>query len=135
MGIDKKYFCFASAKDKGAISFQEVTVPAIAGVKSVDCDRLCTVESKFPRLLVGNMEYCKEPLAAGGHAGNLFTILLRSIDCADTDRIRAAVDAVSKNGFVNYFGHHRFVVSPPDSAISSQPYSSIEQFAAVLISN
>ena len=108
MRIDRKYFSFASAKDKGAITFQEITVPVTAGIRTVDCDRLCTLDSKYPRLLIGNLEYCKEPLAAGGHGGNLFTILLRRVACSDVKRIREAVDAVSRRGFINYFGHHRF---------------------------
>jgi TruD family tRNA pseudouridine synthase len=123
VGIDKKYFCFASAKDKGAITFQEVTVPAIAGIKPVDCDRLCTLDSKFPRLLIGNMEYCKEPLSAGAHGGNMFTVLLRRIDCSDIDRIHEAVETVSKRGFINYFGHHRLVTSSshPEDVLSLKP--------------
>jgi tRNA pseudouridine13 synthase len=107
LNIDRKYFSYASSKDKGAITFQEVTVPATAGIKLVDCARLCTVGTKYPRILLGNVEYCMKPLAAGMHAGNLFTVLLRRISTSDNARISEAVDAVVRRGFINYFGHHR----------------------------
>ena len=112
LNIDRRYFSYASAKDKGAVTFQEVTVPVTAGTKLVDCARLCTLATKYPRILAGNVEYCKEPLAAGGHGGNLFTVLLRRLSTSDNARISEAVDAVARRGFINYFGHHRSTPCP-----------------------
>ncbi len=107
VNIDPKYFSYASAKDKGAMTFQEVTVPATAGTKQVDTSRLCSIATRFPRIEVGDLAYCDQPLVAGGHGGSLFTVLLRRLSLADPERIGEAVDAVVRGGFINYYGHHR----------------------------
>jgi hypothetical protein len=120
--LDRNLFSFAGIKDKSAVTCQEVTLRIDSAARSDGlCARLCAVSSRFPRIIVGNLEYCHEPLLPGAHGGNLFTILLRRLPSAAAifgdeqessakaaRMIARSVERVRRRGFVNYYGHQRF---------------------------
>ena len=119
--VDRARFSYAGIKDKSAVTCQEVTL-RIDSAARVDglCARLCAVSSRYPRIIVGNLEFCRDPLLPGAHGGNLFTVLLRRLpsapalfgcsseSAAAARLIRRAVERVRRRGFVNYYGHQRF---------------------------
>eukprot|EP00277_Geminigera_cryophila_P001963 CAMPEP_0179411990 /NCGR_PEP_ID=MMETSP0799-20121207/4207_1 /TAXON_ID=46947 /ORGANISM="Geminigera cryophila, Strain CCMP2564" /LENGTH=230 /DNA_ID=CAMNT_0021184127 /DNA_START=3 /DNA_END=692 /DNA_ORIENTATION=- len=43
----------------------------------------------------------------GEHAGNRFAIVLRHVTASEA-HVRAAVERLQNNGFINYYGHQRF---------------------------
>jgi tRNA pseudouridine13 synthase len=66
------------------------------------------------RLLVGNFSYNVEPVRLGDARGNRFQIVIRD---AEGDPA-PGFEAISRDGFVNYFGLQRFGVSAvPTSAV------------------
>ena len=122
VNVDRARFTYAGIKDKSAVTCQEVTLHIDSAARSDGiCARLCAVSTRFPRILVGNLEYCRDPLLPGAHGGNLFTILLRRLPAAAAifsrsaanstaaaRLIRRSVERVRRRGFVNYYGHQRF---------------------------
>lgn len=49
-----------------------------------------------------------EALKLGDLSGNRFTITVREVSEKNNELIRAGVDSLRTNGFVNYFGLQRF---------------------------
>lgn len=50
----------------------------------------------------------KEGLVLGQLMGNRFTITLRGVVAESEDIIKASVEGLGKNGFINYYGLQRF---------------------------
>ncbi|PWZ15949.1 Pseudouridylate synthase 7 [Zea mays] len=101
-GVQPRSFGFAGTKDKRAVTTQQVTV------FKVHASRLAALNSKLTGIRVGDFSYVKEGLALGRLRGNHFAITLRNVIAESADDINAAVNGLSKNGFINYYGLQRF---------------------------
>uniref|UniRef100_A0A0E0C8C5 TRUD domain-containing protein n=1 Tax=Oryza meridionalis TaxID=40149 RepID=A0A0E0C8C5_9ORYZ len=102
LGLQPRSFGFAGTKDKRAVTTQQVTV------FKVQASRLVALNSKLIGIKVGDFSYVKEGLALGQLMGNRFTITLRSVVAESEDVIKAALDGLITNGFINYYGLQRF---------------------------
>lgn len=102
LGLQPRSFRFAGTKDKRAVTTQQVTV------FKVQASRLVALNSKLIGIKVGDFSYVKEGLALGQLMGNRFTITLRSVVTESEDVIKAALDGLITNGFINYYGLQRF---------------------------
>lgn len=101
-GVQPRSFGFAGTKDKRAVTTQQVTV------FKVHASRLAALNSKLTGIRVGDFSYVKEGLVLGRLRGNHFAITLRNVIAESADVINAAVNGLSKNGFINYYGLQRF---------------------------
>ncbi|OEL31331.1 Pseudouridylate synthase 7-like protein [Dichanthelium oligosanthes] len=98
LGLQTKSFGFAGTKDKRAVTTQQVTL------FKVHANRLAALNSKLAGIRVGDFSYVNEGLVLGQLRGNRFAITLRNVVAESDDVIKAAVDGLSKNGFINYYG-------------------------------
>ncbi len=57
---------------------------------------------------VGSFSYISEPLGLGAAGGNQFEVTLRALAGASPPAAAASVEALARDGFVNYFGLQRF---------------------------
>jgi len=74
----------------------------------VHASRLAALNNKLIGIRVGDFSYVNEGLVLGQLKGNRFAITLRNVVAESDDVIKAAVDGLSKNGFINYYGLQRF---------------------------
>ncbi|XP_040380270.1 pseudouridylate synthase 7 homolog [Oryza brachyantha] len=102
LGLQSRSFGFAGTKDKRAVTTQQVTV------FKVSANRLAALNNRLFGIKVGNFSYVKEGLVLGQLMGNRFTITLRGVVAESEDVIKAAVEGLGKNGFINYYGLQRF---------------------------
>eukprot|EP00127_Corallochytrium_limacisporum_P003448 Clim_evm76s149 gene=Clim_evmTU76s149 len=93
---------FAGTKDKRGCTVQYVTVPNVNATDAIKIN-----EPQGWRLRVGNFSYTNNPQVMGHLGGNFFEITLRNVGCSENEAIEA-IEALSKNGFINYFGLQRF---------------------------
>ncbi|KAJ1292027.1 hypothetical protein BS78_02G361500 [Paspalum vaginatum] len=102
LGVQPRSFGFAGTKDKRAVTTQQVTL------FKVHASRLAALNSKLAGIRVGNFSYVKEGIILGQLRGNRFAITLRNVVAESDSLIKAAIDGLSKNGFINYYGLQRF---------------------------
>ncbi|KAK1698148.1 hypothetical protein QYE76_014845 [Lolium multiflorum] len=102
LGLQSRAFGFSGTKDKRAVTTQQVTV------FKVPANKLAALNKRLYGIKVGNFCYVKEGLGLGQLMGNRFTITLRGVVAESEDVIKAAVDGLGKNGFINYYGLQRF---------------------------
>ncbi|XP_052155885.1 uncharacterized protein LOC127773754 [Oryza glaberrima] len=102
LGLQSRSFGFAGTKDKRAVTTQQVTVFKISA------NRLAALNNRLFGIKVGNFSYVKEGLVLGQLMGNRFTITLRGVVAESEDIIKASVEGLGKNGFINYYGLQRF---------------------------
>ncbi|KAF8668846.1 hypothetical protein HU200_052047 [Digitaria exilis] len=102
LGVQPRSFGFAGTKDKRAVTTQQVTL------FKVHASRLDALNSNLTGIRVGNFSYVNEGLALGQLRGNRFAITLRNVVAESDDVIKSAIDGLSKNGFINYYGLQRF---------------------------
>ncbi|GJN33200.1 hypothetical protein PR202_gb21771 [Eleusine coracana subsp. coracana] len=87
LGVQPRSFGFAGTKDKRAITTQQVTL------FKVHASRLAALNSK---------------LAVDKFMPSGLLFLFRNVAAESDDVIKAAVDSLNKNGFINYYGLQRF---------------------------
>ncbi|KQK05495.1 pseudouridylate synthase 7 homolog [Brachypodium distachyon] len=102
LGLQPRAFGFSGTKDKRAVTTQQVTV------FKVPANKLAALNKRLFGIKVGNFCYVKEGLGLGQLMGNRFTITLRGVVAESEGVIKAAVDSLGKNGFINYYGLQRF---------------------------
>ncbi|RLM86859.1 hypothetical protein C2845_PM04G28890 [Panicum miliaceum] len=102
LGVQPRSFGVAGTKDKRAVTTQQVTL------FKVHASRLAALNSKLIGIRVGDFSYVNEGLVLDQLKGNRFAITLRNVVAESDDVIKAAVDGLSKNGFINYYGLQRF---------------------------
>ncbi|XP_039833701.1 multisubstrate pseudouridine synthase 7-like isoform X3 [Panicum virgatum] len=102
LGVQPRSFGVAGTKDKRAVTTQQVTL------FKVHASRLAALNNKLIGIRVGDFSYVNEGLVLGQLKGNRFAITLRNVVAESDDVIKAAVDGLSKNGFINYYGLQRF---------------------------
>uniref|UniRef100_N1QRF1 Putative pseudouridine synthase n=1 Tax=Aegilops tauschii TaxID=37682 RepID=N1QRF1_AEGTA len=101
LGLQSRSFGFSGTKDKRAVTTQQVTV------FKVPANKIAALNKRLYGIKVGNFCYVKEGLGLGQLMGNRFTITLRGVVAESEDMIKAAVDGLGKNGFINYYGLQR----------------------------
>ncbi|CAE7327208.1 Pus7, partial [Symbiodinium pilosum] len=96
-------FGFAGIKDSFAVTTQELTVPrhliTEAGLRKA--------AANLPGLRVGRVRRSRQPLVPGRLRGNRFILRVRGIR-ANADEVKAAVESLQTQGFINYVGMQRF---------------------------
>ncbi|XP_048136493.1 multisubstrate pseudouridine synthase 7 isoform X2 [Rhodamnia argentea] len=102
LGTQSRSFGFAGTKDKRAVSTQRVTV------FKQSASKLASLNEKLIGIKVGDFCYVKDGLVLGQLLGNRFTVTLRGVIADSEDTVKAAADALGKQGFINYFGLQRF---------------------------
>ncbi|KAF8038939.1 hypothetical protein BT93_B1482 [Corymbia citriodora subsp. variegata] len=102
LGTQSRSFGFAGTKDKRAVSTQRVTI------FKQSASKLASLNKKLIGIKVGDFCYVKDGLVLGQLLGNRFTVTLRGVVADSEDTIKAAADALGKQGFINYFGLQRF---------------------------
>nr|CAB3455054.1 unnamed protein product [Digitaria exilis] len=117
LGVQPRSFGFAGTKDKRAVTTQQVCLELFPFVRlnwvnmvlsvtlfKVHASRLDALNSNLTGIRVGNFSYVNEGLALGQLRGNRFAITLRNVVAESDDVIKSAIDGLSKNGFINYYG-------------------------------
>ncbi|KAF8388099.1 hypothetical protein HHK36_026765 [Tetracentron sinense] len=102
LGIQQRSFGFAGTKDKRSVSTQRVTV------FKQHAKRLAALNERLIGIKVGDFCHVREGLLLGQLLGNRFTITLRGVVAESEETIKAAADALGRQGFINYFGLQRF---------------------------
>lgn len=134
MRIAPRTFSYAGTKDRKAHTFQQValrgcTLKRIVGLqRALDQEFMDLKEGKdrsdaggdqeegvpgrFMRIINPRLWDSGEAgLGLGDLAGNLFSLVIRNVSIDDAD-LECRISAISKNGFLNYFGLQRFGASP-----------------------
>ena len=94
-------FTYAGTKDRRAVTVQQVSV------YRVEAKRLQSLNKTLRNIVLGDFQYCTEPLRLGDLSGNNFVITLRNVT-GQKDQIQQAMDSFKNIGFINYFGLQRF---------------------------
>nr|GEU70304.1 multisubstrate pseudouridine synthase 7 [Tanacetum cinerariifolium] len=102
LGVQPRSFGFSGTKDKRAITTQRVTV------FKQRANKLANLNKRLIGIKVGDFCYVNEGLLLGQLHGNRFTITLRGVVADSEDTVKAAAEALGKDGFINYFGMQRF---------------------------
>lgn len=98
-GVPVRSFGFAGLKDHRAITAQEMTVRGV----SVSAVR----RVRHPHFRIGRVRHVDSTLKLGHLSGNRFTIVMRAVR-GDAKGVNAALRALRKRGFINYYGPQRF---------------------------
>ena len=91
---------YAGTKDRHAITYQTISVPAEKedAVSSLD----------IPGLEVSNFRYRNRAIKLGEHKGNDFEITVRNIQDSEIPALEKRIENVRRKGMINYFGGQRF---------------------------
>lgn len=89
-------------KDRRAVTAQRVSC------NRVEKERILSLNSRLRDILVYDFNYDNEVVRMGGHWGNRFSIILRSISPDMRDVLEARLKEFIVDGFINYFGTQRF---------------------------
>lgn len=113
--IRPNQFGFAGTKDRRAATVQRVSVPRVRH------ETLDYFNTQIPAIKMGDYKYSQHPIQLGDHGGNEFKITVKNVKLArgeagslehrvqlTKDAVGAAVSAIAKHGFINYYGHQRF---------------------------
>ncbi|NJE48892.1 tRNA pseudouridine(13) synthase TruD [Thermococcus sp. 9N3] len=99
-GISHREIGFAGTKDRHAITYQYISVPAEAKEK-VESVQIRDVELRFVS--------CGRFIKLGHLLGNRFRIIVRDVDEDAFERAKEIIRELrEKGGFPNYFGYQRF---------------------------
>eukprot|EP00962_Isochrysis_galbana_P004874 scaffold1335_cov102-Isochrysis_galbana.AAC.15 len=103
LGVPARNFSVAGLKDHRAVTCQEVVV---RGVSPAAVEALLPP----PGIRLGRAWLTAAPMRLGGCGGNRFSIVLRGVAGSGraAKRVRRAMRALRRQGFVNYFGTQRF---------------------------
>jgi tRNA(Glu) U13 pseudouridine synthase TruD len=98
--ISTKDLGYAGTKDRAAVTYQTISVPAGKedAVKALDAEGLEATDFR----------YRNRPIKLGEHKGNDFRITVRNVNPEDRERIDRGIARMKTEGFVNYFGEQRF---------------------------
>jgi tRNA pseudouridine13 synthase len=110
--IGNSSISIAGNKDKRAVTTQLVS---IRGTSSESLDNF-----SHDRFSILKTWYANKPIALGSHWGNQFKIIIRNLSLAKDEihtRILAFQNESRENGIPNFFGHQRFGVKRPITAM------------------
>ena len=99
LGVPVRSFGFAGLKDHRAVTVQEMTVR--------DVPAMAVAAVKHAHFRIGHVRPVATPLRLGELGGNRFRIRLRGVQ-GSAEEISAALEALRRHGFINYFGLQRF---------------------------
>ena len=105
MKIPVTRFSFAGTKDKRGVTVQQMVA------KNVGDRRLAGLNKRLRNMQLGNFKSVNDPLGLGDLKGNLFTVVLKDCKHEEKEKIQSSVYALSKSGFINYYGMQRFGTS------------------------
>jgi tRNA pseudouridine13 synthase len=100
LGISTRDVGYAGTKDKAAVTFQTVSVPA-------SCEKRLR-KLRVPGLEASDFRKMNRHVRLGEHEANAFEVTVRNLEEADVDRAAKRLEAMKKRGMVNYFGEQRF---------------------------
>ncbi|RKP18704.1 pseudouridine synthase, partial [Rozella allomycis CSF55] len=102
--VDPGKFQFAGNKDRRAITVQRISVPNVEPI------RLLSLNEKFwtPNMRISSPKIIENQLQLGALFGNHFQIAIRNVENLSAEEIDESFQALSDNGFINYFGMQRF---------------------------
>lgn len=106
---------FAGTKDRRAATVQRMSV------QQVRHQVLDYLNTHIPSFKMGDYKYSKYPIQLGDHGGNHFKITVKGVNLTRREdwplerrlesikkSVEHAVNEMSKNGFINYYGLQRF---------------------------
>ncbi|CAI4231794.1 unnamed protein product [Auanema sp. JU1783] len=89
-------------KDRRAATTQRISSGRI------DKSRLLSLNNRLKGVRLYDFEFKSSDLKMGGHSGNRFSIILRSINPEHKNVLEERLNEIGKQGFLNYFGTQRF---------------------------
>lgn len=104
LNIDRSRVLYAGLKDEVAITSQLISLRGVRYEQIKDI--------KLPGIFCKNFYYGKDIIRVGSHAGNRFTILVRTERDIAAEDFNSAIQRVEQSGFLNYYGHQRFGYRP-----------------------
>jgi tRNA pseudouridine13 synthase len=105
--IQSKVIGYAGTKDARAITTQALTLKGVRPGILVAAKE----ELQKSKIYIGNYSFVPKGLTLGDLGGNHFTIVLRDVQGANALELQVALESLSKEGFLNYFGMQRFGTS------------------------
>jgi tRNA pseudouridine13 synthase len=102
LSISTKDIGYAGTKDKRAVTFQTVSVPA---EKEAEARAL---GNTIPKLTFTDFRLRARPIRIGEHEGNEFEIMVRNIEKPERPHAEARLRKAKDKGFINFFGEQRF---------------------------
>ena len=100
LSISTRDIGYAGTKDRRAVTYQTISVPAD---KAGDA-----VSLKIPGVSFSGLRYRNRPIKLGEHEGNSFEIAVRGITRKERAAVENGLSAIKARGFVNLFGGQRF---------------------------
>ncbi|WKY06400.1 hypothetical protein Q1695_006528 [Nippostrongylus brasiliensis] len=89
-------------KDRRAVTCQRVSC------NRIEKERILSLNSRLRGIVVYDFNYDNDELKMGGHWGNRFSIVLRSVPPEQESLLQTRLEELSSSGFINYFGTQRF---------------------------
>ncbi len=100
LGRQPKEFGFAGHKDARATTIQR------ASIEHVEPEQL--EELEFEGMEVEPLDYHRNKLRPGHHAGNRFQIKIKDVEPAAKEKAKKITEQLEKSGVPNYYGPQRF---------------------------
>ncbi|EPB68339.1 tRNA pseudouridine synthase D [Ancylostoma ceylanicum] len=98
-------------KDRRAVTCQRVSC------NRIEKERILSLNPRLRDIVVYDFSYQDQELKMGGHWGNRFSIILRSIPPETRDILEERLKEFEKDGFINYFGTQRFGSCDTNTAV------------------
>jgi len=103
-----KVIGYAGTKDRRAVTTQRMSAYRVKAERLAALNKI----AKPAGIFLGDFAYSSKPLKLGDLEGNRFTITLREIPSSvSLEQIENAINSVSQQGFINYYGMQRFGTS------------------------
>nr|CDJ85894.1 Pseudouridine synthase domain containing protein [Haemonchus contortus] len=102
LNVNTNTFRTHGIKDRRAITCQRVSC------NRIEKERILSLNSRLRDIIVYDFEYENDELKMGGHWGNRFSIVLRSIPPELQSTLTGRLEELENKGFINYFGMQRF---------------------------
>ncbi|VDO61835.1 unnamed protein product [Haemonchus placei] len=102
LNVNTNTFRTHGIKDRRAITCQRVSC------NRIEKERILSLNSRLRDIIVYDFEYENDELKMGGHWGNRFSIILRSIPPELESTLTGRLEELEEKGFINYFGMQRF---------------------------
>lgn len=98
--VGTRSISYAGTKDKRAITYQTVSVPASLedGVRNLE----------IPGLETADFRRMNRQVKLGEHRGNRFTITVRNVKKDEKKSMRERLGKIKRSGMINFFGVQRF---------------------------
>ncbi|NPA04179.1 MAG: tRNA pseudouridine(13) synthase TruD [Epsilonproteobacteria bacterium] len=98
VGVKLKEIGYAGMKDKNALTYQYISLPAKAKIDKFS----------HPQIKIIETHHHKNKIKLGHLKGNRFFIRLKKVSKVDAKKIDEVIKILQEEGFPNYFGYQRF---------------------------